>query len=54
MTEMTKMWPSIIPAIIGLFGVLVGAFITTGANYRLAERKRRQKRPKTGIFVRLN
>jgi hypothetical protein len=39
MTEMTKMWPSIIPAIIGLFGVLVGAFITTGANYWLAERK---------------
>ncbi len=39
MIEVTKMWPSIIPAIIGLFGVLVGAFITTRANYWLAERK---------------
>ena len=33
------MWTSITPALIGLLGVLVGAIISTGTNYLLAERK---------------
>ena len=33
------MWVTLSPAIIGLVGVLVGAVITTGANYMLAVRK---------------
>lgn len=39
MTERTKMWTTIAPALIGLFGVLVGALVSTGTNYWLAERK---------------
>jgi hypothetical protein len=34
-----KTWATITPAIIGLVGVLVGAIITTGANYLLAVRQ---------------
>ena len=37
--EATKLWVTLTPAIIGLVGVLVGAVITTGANYWLAVRK---------------
>ena len=33
------MWATLTPAIIGLVGVLVGALISTGANYWLAVRK---------------
>jgi hypothetical protein len=36
---MRREGPALMPAIIGLLGVLVGAIITTGANYWLAERK---------------
>ena len=36
-----KTWATITPAIIGLVGVLVGATITTGANYLLAVRQER-------------
>jgi hypothetical protein len=39
MTERIKMWTTLIPAIIGFVGVLVGAGITTGTNYLLAVRK---------------
>lgn len=39
MTERTKMWTTIAPALIGLFGVLVGALVSTGATYWLEERK---------------
>jgi hypothetical protein len=37
--EATKLWVTLTPAIIGLVGVLVGAVISTGANYWLAVRK---------------
>jgi hypothetical protein len=33
------MWITLIPAIVGFAGVLVGAIITTGASYWLAVRK---------------
>jgi hypothetical protein len=36
-----KMWTTLIPAIVGLLGVVVGAVITTGTNYVLAVRKER-------------
>ena len=35
------MWITLMPAIIGLVGVLVGGIISTGANYLLAVRKER-------------
>jgi hypothetical protein len=51
MTERIKMWTTLIPAIIGFVGVLVGAGITTGTNYLLAVRKEKQKRPNIGSLV---
>jgi|ERR1043165_3844653 hypothetical protein len=33
------MWAAVAPALVGLLGVIVGAGITTGANYWLATRK---------------
>jgi hypothetical protein len=39
MTGRAKMLTTLMPAIIGVVGVFVGAIITTGANYLLAVRK---------------
>jgi xanthosine utilization system XapX-like protein len=44
-----KTWATITPAIIGLVGVLVGAIITTGANYLLAVRQETADAAKTKL-----
>ena len=41
---------TLIPAMIGFVGVLVGAVITTGANYLLAVRKRKAEVARDKLF----
>ena len=41
---------TLIPAMIGFVGVLVGAVITTGANYLLAVRKEKAEAARVKLF----